>query len=148
MINTVNGQIEKQLFGTVLIHEHIRCASNDLLHIFGKKWLDENRLADFASEILIRMKEKYGLGLWVDGTPIDLGRDVALLKKVSEKSGVPIVASTGLYYFPSLYTQGHSESEIAAWFIDEFENGMETWASRRYIPVIRERLSGEEGYLC
>ena len=29
-----------------------------------------------------------------------------------------------------------------------FENGMETWASRRYIPVIRERLSGEEGYLC
>lgn len=30
----------------------------------------------------------------------------------------------------------------------EFENGMETWASRRYIPMIRERLSGEEGYLC
>ena len=30
----------------------------------------------------------------------------------------------------------------------EFENGMETWASRRYIPLIRKRLSGEEGYLC
>ena len=30
----------------------------------------------------------------------------------------------------------------------EFNNGMETWASRRYIPIIRERLSGEEGYLC
>lgn len=30
----------------------------------------------------------------------------------------------------------------------EFENGMETWASRRYIPLIRERLSAEEGYLC
>ncbi len=30
----------------------------------------------------------------------------------------------------------------------EFENGMETWASRRYIPLIRERLSQEEGYLC
>ena len=30
----------------------------------------------------------------------------------------------------------------------EFNNGMETWASRRYIPQIRERLSGEEGYLC
>lgn len=30
----------------------------------------------------------------------------------------------------------------------EFENGYETWASRRYIPLIRERLSGEEGYLC
>ena len=30
----------------------------------------------------------------------------------------------------------------------EFENGMETWASRRYIPLIRERLSQEEEYLC
>lgn len=30
----------------------------------------------------------------------------------------------------------------------EFENGMETWASRRYIPLIRERLSREEDYLC
>lgn len=30
----------------------------------------------------------------------------------------------------------------------EFENGMETWASRRYIPLIKERLSQEEGYLC
>ena len=30
----------------------------------------------------------------------------------------------------------------------EFKNGMETWASRRYIPLIRERLLREEGYLC
>ncbi len=30
----------------------------------------------------------------------------------------------------------------------EFKNGMKTWASRRYIPIIRERLSEEEGYLC
>lgn len=30
----------------------------------------------------------------------------------------------------------------------EFDNGMETWASRRYIPLIKERLSGKEGYLC
>ncbi|MBO4394793.1 MAG: LytTR family transcriptional regulator DNA-binding domain-containing protein [Eubacterium sp.] len=30
----------------------------------------------------------------------------------------------------------------------EFEGGMEAWASRRYIPKIREKLSGEGGYLC
>lgn len=30
----------------------------------------------------------------------------------------------------------------------EFESGMETWASRRYIPLIKEKLSQEEGYLC
>ena len=30
----------------------------------------------------------------------------------------------------------------------EFINGMGTWASRRFIPLIKERLSEEEGYLC
>ena len=30
----------------------------------------------------------------------------------------------------------------------EFTDGNETWASRRYIPLIKEKLSGEEGYLC
>ena len=30
----------------------------------------------------------------------------------------------------------------------EFEGGMETWASRRYIPLIKEKLAQEEGYLC
>ena len=30
----------------------------------------------------------------------------------------------------------------------EFEGGMETWASRRYIPLIKEKLTKEEGYLC
>ena len=30
----------------------------------------------------------------------------------------------------------------------EFDGGMETWASRRYIPLIKEKLSREEGYLC
>ena len=27
----------------------------------------------------------------VDGTPIDLGRDISLIKAVSDKSGIPIV---------------------------------------------------------
>ena len=30
----------------------------------------------------------------------------------------------------------------------EFYNGMETWASRRYIPLIKERISRKEGYMC
>ena len=125
MINTVTGQIKKRDFGTALIHEHIRCASNDLIHTFGKKWLDEEYLIEFATDILIGMREKYGLGLWVDGTSIDLGRNVSMLKEISKRSGVFIVASTGLYHFPSCYTAEHSEEEIASWFITEFENGME-----------------------
>ena len=107
------------------MHEHIGCISNDLVRVFGKKWLDKEKLADFAVEILIALKEKYGIGLFVDGTPIDLGRDILLIKEVSVRANIPIVVSTGLYHYPSLFTSGHAETEIASWLIDEFENGIE-----------------------
>lgn len=125
MIYTVNGPVEASNFGNILMHEHIGCISNDLIHTFSKKWLDKEKLADFAADILEKLKLKYDLGMFVDGTPIDAGRDVLMIKAVSDKSGIPIVLSTGLYYYPSMYTCNHSESEIASWFIDEFENGME-----------------------
>ena len=106
------------------MHEHIGCISNDLLYVFGKKWIDKEKLIDYAAKILKGISEKYGTYLFVDGTPIDLGRDISLIKAISEKSGVHIVASTGLYHYPSMYTVGHSESEIASWFIGEVEEGI------------------------
>ena len=45
-------------------------------------------------------------------------------------------------------TGGKYDFTIGGTLRIEFSNGMETWASRRYIPLIRQRLSGEEGYLC
>ncbi len=36
---------------------------------------------------------------------------------------------------------------IGGSFRIEFENGMEVWASRRYISIVKKRLSGEEGAL-
>ena len=48
-----------------------------------------------------------------------------ILRAVSEKSGVDIVASSGLYYFENCYTMSRSEDEIASWFIDEFKLGIE-----------------------
>ena len=125
MIYTVNGPVETSNFGNILMHEHIGCISNDLMHTFNKKWLDKEKLTDFAADILEKLKLKYDLGMFVDGTPIDVGRDISMIKTVSIRSGVQIVASTGLYHYPSMYTCNHSESEIATWFIDEFENGME-----------------------
>ncbi len=111
--------------GRVLMHEHIQVTSHDLLHTFGGDWLDREKLIDFASEILTRLRTEHGVGVFVDGTPIDLGRDVSLLQEVSRRSGVDIVASSGLYYFPSCYTGGRSAAEIAGWFIREWERGME-----------------------
>ena len=125
MIQTVNGKIEKDTLGKTLAHEHISCASNDFVRAFGKKWLDKALLADYASDVLALAKKEYGICTFVDGTPIELGRDVSLLKEVSDKSGVNIVASTGFYWFPDLEFMNNDEKLLSELLIMEIEEGIE-----------------------
>ncbi len=124
MIRTVLGDIDNQK-GNVLMHEHIQCVSNDMLAAFGKRWLDEEILEGYAVSILKQLKERLSLGIYVDGTSIDLGRNVKLIKSISEKTGVHIVASTGFYYYPSMVSCLRSAEELAEWIWYECENGME-----------------------
>ncbi len=125
MIHTVNGLYDKQEFSPILIHEHIRCMSNDLYIAFGKKWIDEDRLVEYSAKILKALKTKYGVNFFVDGTPIDLGRDVGIMKRISQKSGVEIVASTGLYHYMGCATSKRDVNEIADWFVEEYQNGIQ-----------------------
>ncbi len=125
MIKTVLGEIDKSISGNILIHEHIRCVSNDMLAAFGEKWLNSEKLENYAVKILKLLKETYNVVTFVDGTPIDLGRDAGLLKRVSEKSGVNIVASTGFYYYPSMLTCRRSAETLAEIFLYECENGLD-----------------------
>ena len=124
MIQTVTGAVSGKNFGTVLAHEHITCASLSFRMAFGEKWLDRERLLTLSVETLKKMKEERGLGLFVDATPIDVGRDILLLKAVSEQSGVKIVASTGLYSLESIETFHNSREELASFFIDECHSGI------------------------
>jgi len=124
MIQTVTGAISKTDIGAVLMHEHISCSSLSFTGAFGKAWLDKTQLKELASETLKQAKQKFNLGLMVDGTPIDLGRDILLLKEVSELSGVKIVASTGFYYLQSIETFNNSPQELAKWLIYECANGV------------------------
>ena len=125
MIHTVNGLYNEDKYVPTLIHEHIRCMSNDLYIAFGKKWFDEESFVDYASDILQELRVLYGVKLFVDGTPIDMGRNVSLLKKISQKSGVEIVASTGLYHYPGCATSRRDKNEIADWFVEEYQNGIQ-----------------------
>ena len=124
MIQTVTGAISKTDFGAVLMHEHISCSSLSFHSAFGNAWLNKEQLENLAAETLKQTKQKFNLGLMVDGTPIDLGRDVLLLKEVSELSGVKIVASTGFYYLQSIEALNNSPQELANWLIYECANGV------------------------
>lgn len=142
MIQTVTGKIKKEEIGTVLMHEHVSCSSLSFERAFGQRWLDKTRLESLAAEAINQAGEKYRLGLMVDGTPIDLGRDAILLKRVSEISGVKIVASTGFYYLESIEAMNNSPKELACLLIEECENGI---LDTDIKPGILKCATGENG---
>jgi phosphotriesterase-related protein len=105
MIKTVLGDIKEDALGITLPHEHICCYSEYAYRMAGKDYLDKDALADTATVYLKELKKKYGLATFVDCTPINIGRDVELLKRISEQSEINIICSTGFYYTdePVLY---------------------------------------------
>ncbi len=127
MIRTVLGDLDRaDVSGRILTHEHILCASGDMLHAWGKRWLDLSCVEAAAVAVFSRLRDEQGVTLVVDGTPCDLGRSPELIRRVSERSGVAFVASTGLYHFPSVLTCQRTAQDLAEIFIAECRSGMGT----------------------
>lgn len=105
MIKTVLGNVQDNQLGTTLIHEHICCYSEYVYQMAGKSYLDKENLLKTAVSYLKEMKQRYGLSTFVDCTPVNIGRDMDILKQVAEQSKINIVCSTGFYYTdePILY---------------------------------------------
>ena len=61
--------------------------------------MDEDAAIELIVKELKAAKEYSGIQTIVDATPINSGRDVKILKQVSEESGVNILAATGLFAF-------------------------------------------------
>lgn len=116
-INTVSGKININSVGAVLSHEHICCYSEYLLKMAGKKYLDKDKVVRKSIAELKRLKSTYGMNLFIDCTPVNIGRDIDLLKKVSEESGVHIVSSTGFYYTDEAVLHNMSEESLAEYII-------------------------------
>jgi phosphotriesterase-related protein len=95
-INTVMGPISADKLGITLMHEHIHCSLSEQA---GSAFISVDERKSVAAECALVLQEvkSYGLTSILDATPIDLGRDVELIKEVSAISGINIVCSTGLY---------------------------------------------------
>ena len=80
-----------------------------------------------------------GRGL-VDVTPVGIGRRVAELPAISERSGVHIMVGCGFYRGPShpAWVRERPAEELAAYLVDELENGLDGTG-------IRPALIGEIG---
>ncbi len=121
-MKTVLGDISANEINAVLCHEHICCYSEYLYMMSGKGYLDFERLEEKAVSELKELKAKYGLNLFVDCTPINIGRNIELLKRVSEKSGVHIVCSTGFYYTDEPVLYASSAETLSEHIIKDAKN--------------------------
>ena len=101
--------------GAVLFHEHVS--------LNNQFWLDMNleRLIDpaqpyFMEDMDFMVAEMQaaaedGIACIVDGGHTDMGRDIEFIRALSERSGMPIVASGGYYHEPTFTQHVYDRSE-------------------------------------
>ena len=96
-IMTVTGPISPENLGMTLIHEHFTFAypgwyADDTIHPYSREKAEKVCMA------VLEDVKKLGIETIVDATAADVGgRDPILLKNLSEKSGINIIAATGLF---------------------------------------------------
>ena len=119
-IRTVRGDIGPGELGACYGHEHVLCApaedDRDLT-------LDSEAA---AIQELSRFREAGGRGL-VEMSPADYGRDAEGLRRVSEATGVHIVAATGHHKekYSGAWAHGRTVEELAERFIGDILVGMD-----------------------
>lgn len=91
---------------------------------FGEKFFDREKILAAAQWYFGKAKE-CGVNTIVDGTPVNLGRDVPLIKEVAERTGLNFIVSSGFYYQEEPWLQQRSEDEIYNLLIDECRNGIQ-----------------------
>lgn len=125
---TVNGAVQATQMKFTLTHEHI------LVDFIGADKISKERyntdeVFNTALPYLLDIKRK-GCSTFVDCSPAYLGRDAALLKRLSKASGLIIITNTGYYgAAKEKYLPGHAHTEtseqIAARWINEWKNGID-----------------------
>lgn len=127
-INTVISSIKADEMGNTLIHEHILVDFIGAEKTGYHRW-NKTDVIRKVTPYLMELKT-IGINTLFECTPAYLGRDVMLLKMLSERSGIKIVTNTGLYgavddkYIPKYAFEISADSLASSW-IAEFEMGIE-----------------------
>lgn len=95
-VNTVLGPISSGELGITLIHEHLICGRPGQVCDARDIAYDRDEVSRTCLGALEEAKD-CGLTTLVDATPIDLGRDAELIRRVSHESGINIICATGYY---------------------------------------------------
>lgn len=122
-VDTVTGPLQASQLGRVLMHEHVTLGTTGLRDNYPDLLVPRAEVEDICVAKLTRLKEA-GVSTLVDHTTFDIGRDAELLARVSQRSGVQIVAATGVWITAPRWFQKRGADEIAALFIGDLTAGI------------------------
>ncbi len=125
MIRTVLGDIQSGALGVTYAHEHLVIDVGTPVDLAPDFLLvDVDRLTaevDGAREL--------GLSAVIDAMPCNAGRNVRKLAEISHRTGVHVVAPTGLhlarYYPPHHWSERLDAADLARLFIADIEDGID-----------------------
>ena len=127
-VMTVLGNVPANELGRVVSHEHVLVDFIGADQTNASRWDD-----DEVIRVVLPYLEKLvasGCKTFFDFTPAYLGRDVMLLQRLSEESGLNIITNTGFYgarnnmYLPE-FVSTSSADELADMWVREFVDGIE-----------------------
>jgi predicted metal-dependent phosphotriesterase family hydrolase len=143
-VRTVLGDIDPAVLGVTYAHEHLV--------------IDGGRPVEMSPDFLLNDVDKLteeleaghaaGLRAAIDMMPADCGRNPRLLAALSRRSGVHLIAATGLhhekFYGPSHWSLRATEDELADLFVADIEDGID---ERDYCGPIVHRTDIRAGII-
>lgn len=124
-IETVLGRKSPEEIGRTNYHDHLITIGG------GEEKADRDlRLdrVDYAIDAMISAK-KAGWDMLVDMNPIDCGRQIEMLREISEKSNMNLISCTGfqraIYYDAEHWVNKYDLKDVARLIIEEIEEGIE-----------------------
>ncbi len=111
-----------------LSHEHILVDFIGADSIRPESWNPDVIISEMIP--YLEDLDEFNVTYFVDATPNFLGRDVTLLKKIADQTGLRILTNTGLYgardnkFIPS-YANEMTPEDLSEQWINEFENGID-----------------------
>jgi phosphotriesterase-related protein len=134
-IETVTGPIDAGAAAPGLIHEHLRTRDEAVF----AQWPDAGTFGGLPPRAIgpgedydaaveaAEAAEELGVRTIADPTAMFLGRDVGLMRRVSEQTGLQVVACTGIYTYDHLppFLLSRDPDQIADLFVSDIERGIQ-----------------------
>ena len=127
-VMTVTGPIDPADMGFVLTHEHV------LVDFIGADKISKDRYdVDEAFEVILPYLEQakeLGCETFVECTPSYIGKDAALVKRLSVATGIQMLTNTGYYgaandkYVPA-HAYEESAGQLSNRWVKEWEDGID-----------------------